>query len=254
MRPVFAVACSKCQPTAIAPGIQRSVVIMMPYQDGPLYYLTCPSGHEERVLLGTPKHEILFQMGSYALLDENYWAAIAMFGSSLEEFWEFAHQCIYAYQKVTPLPLPRVNEPGNKARFENAWREVFKPQPPGTRQYPEPPVLTKDQYEIRNQVMHRGHIPTKEEAVDLGNAVLTRVAPATDALRWTLDGAVGEASHAIIADAKVRLHLDEPTASLGEATILHGNESMPHLGLADYMPHLRDMDEMFASIKAAQRR
>ena len=107
MRPVFAVACSKCQPTAIAPGIQRSVVIMTPYQDGPLYYLTCPSGHEERVLLGNPKHEILFQMGSYAILDDNYRAAIAMFGSSLEEFWEFAHQCI-SIQKVTPLPVPRV--------------------------------------------------------------------------------------------------------------------------------------------------
>jgi hypothetical protein len=220
-----------------------------PYLDGPIYYLTCPSGHEERVLLGNPKHEVLFQMGSYALLDENYWAAIAMFGSSIEEFWEFALQCIYAYQNVTPLPVPRVNRLGNRGRFLRTWRKVFTQQPPGTRQYPGPPVLTDEELEIRHKVMHRGHIPTKEEAFDLGNLVLTRVSPAMEALRWKVNGAVGTASAAIIAAAKARLNLGEPTAAIQDAMIMHDAETQPQRRLVDYMPHLRKLDALFEELQ-----
>ena len=81
-----------------------------PYKDGPLYTLTCAAGHDALVLLGNPKHEVLFQMAAYSLLDGVFRDAIATFGSSLEEFWEFALQCIYAYQNVTPLPVPRVEQ------------------------------------------------------------------------------------------------------------------------------------------------
>jgi hypothetical protein len=102
--------------------------------------------------------------------------------------------------------------------------------------------------------MHEAHIPGKEEAFAFGNLILARVSPAMQALRWILDGAVGTASQAIIAEARARLHLDEPTAALGDATILLDNETMPQRTLIDYMPHLRNMNELFASIKAAQRR
>jgi hypothetical protein len=223
-----------------------------PYLDGPFYDLTCPAGHEARVLLGNPKHEVLFQMAAYSLLDENYRDAIATFGSSLEEFWEFALQCIYASQGVERLPVPRVKGGGRKARFENAWRNVFKPEPPGTPQPPEPPALTIEEYEIRNEVLHEGRVPTQRQAFEFGNKVLVRVAPAMQTLRWRLDGAVGKASAAIIAEAKSRLNAGEPTAALQDALILHDHESMPQRRLIDYMPHLRKMDELFASIKAAQ--
>jgi hypothetical protein len=223
------------------------------YQTGPVYYLTCPAGHEERVLLGNPKHEIMFQMASYSLLDENYWGAVSAFGTSIEEFWEFTLQCFAASKGIEPLPAPRVKR-GRKKRFEEAWREVFKEEPLGTRQPPKLPVLSDEEYEIRNQVMHEAYIPSKGEAFAFGNLILARVSPAMQALRWTLDGAVGTASQAIIAEARARFHLDEPTAALGDATILLDNESMPQRTLVDYMPHLQDMDELFASIKAAQGR
>jgi hypothetical protein len=57
MRAVLAVPCSRCKPTTIAPGVQHSVVMATSHQTGPVYYLTCPAGHEERVLLGNPKHD-----------------------------------------------------------------------------------------------------------------------------------------------------------------------------------------------------
>lgn len=209
-----------------------------PYRDGPFYELRCAAGHEALVLLGNPKHEILFQMGAYSLLDGVYRDVISTIGSSLEEFWEFSLQCIFASQTVQPLPVARVKT-GRRARFEKHWREVLKT---------EPPVLKSEDYEIRNRVMHEAYIPTEEEASEFGNKVLVLIAPAMQTLRWNLQGAVGVASAAIISDAKARLNLGEPTAAFYDATILHDNESMNYRRLADYMSHLRKLDELFRSL------
>jgi len=209
------------------------------YKDGPFYKLRCPFGHDAIVLLGNPKHEILFQMAAYSLLDEVVRDAVTTFGSSLEKFWEFTSQCIAASQGVEPLPIPRVRS-GRKTRFEKAWREILKT---------EPPVMTTDEYEIRNRVLHEGYVPTLEEVADFGNKVLVLIAPAMQVLRWRLQGAVGAASTAIIAEAKSRLNLGDPTASFYDATILHDNESMNYRRLADYTSHLRRLDELFESLR-----
>jgi hypothetical protein len=87
---------------------------------------------------------IMFQMASYSLLDENYWGAISAFGTSLEEFWQFALQCFAASKGIGPLPVPRVKR-GRRKCFEEAWREVFKEEL-GTRQSPKLPVLTDEEY------------------------------------------------------------------------------------------------------------
>jgi hypothetical protein len=208
-----------------------------PYQEGPLYELCCPNGDKAVVQLGNPKHEILFQMGAYSLLDGIYRDAVSTFGSSLEEFWEFSFQVISA-SKGEQVPVPRVRR-GRKIRFENAWREVFKT---------EPAVLTAEEYEIRNRVMHEGYVPTEEEAFDFGNQILVRVSPAMQTLRWSLQEAFGIASAAIIAEAKSRLNLGEPNAGMYDAMILHDHESMNYRRLKDYMPHLRKLDELFASV------
>ena len=59
---------------------------------------------------------------------------------------------------------------------------------------------------------------------------------------------MGTASAAIIAEARARLKLGEPTAAIQDATILHDNESMNYRRLVDYMEHLRKLDELFASL------
>jgi hypothetical protein len=238
MKSVFAVPCSKCD-TTFHHGIPKSVVMVTPYLEGPLYKLRCSAGHEALVQLGNPKHEILFQMGAYALLDGIYRDAVSTFASSLEEFWEFSFQVIAASRGVQPLPVPRVRG-GHKVRFENSWREVLKT---------EPPVLTSEEYEIRNRIMHEGYVPTEGEAFDFGNKILVRITPAMQTLRLRLQEAVGGASAAIISDAKSRLNLGEPTAGIYDGTILHDNESMNYLRLEDYMSHLRNLDELFASLR-----
>lgn len=239
MRSVFAVTCNRCPTTTLSSGVQHSVVMGTPYREGPLYSLRCSAGHEVLVQLGNPKHEILFQMAAYSLLDGNYRDAVSTFGSSLEEFWEFCFQAISASLGVRPLPVPRVRG-AHKARFEKSWLDVMQT---------EPPVLASEEYEIRNRVMHEGYVPTEEEALDFGNKVLVLVSRAMQTLGWKLQGAVAEASAAIISEGKSRLNLGEPDAGMYDATILHDNESMNYRRLEDYMSHLRKLDELFESLK-----
>ncbi len=179
-------------------------------------------------------------MAADSLLDGNYRDAVSTFGSSLEEFWEFSLQVIAASKGLEPLPVPRVRG-GRKMRFEKAWREVLKT---------EPPVIPAQDYEIRNQVMHEGYVPTEDEALDFGNKILVLIAPAMQTLRWNLQQGVADASAAIIGRREVADgDLGEPTAGMYDAMILHDNESMNYRRLADYMPHLRGLDELFESLR-----
>lgn len=237
MRSVFAVPCSKC-PATLERGISRSVVMATPYRDGPVYELCCAAGHEALVLLGNPKHEILFQMAAYSLLDGNYHGAVGTFASSLEEFWQFSLQVIAASEGAKSLPVARIRT-GRREFFQKRWVEVLKT---------EAPVLSLEVYEIRNRAMHDAYVPTEEEAFDFGDKVLVTVSPAMQRLRWDLQGAVGEASAAIILEARTRLGLGEPTAAIQDATILHDNESMNYRRLSDYMLHLRKLDKLFKSL------
>jgi hypothetical protein len=59
----------------------------------------------------------------------SYRDVVSTVGSSLEEFWEFSLQSIFARVNVQPLPVPRART-GRKARFENFWLEVLKTEPP----------------------------------------------------------------------------------------------------------------------------
>jgi len=208
--------------------------------EGPLYDLGCPSGHKALVLLGNPKHEVLFQLAAYSLLDTNYRDTVLTSTSSLEAFWYFALQCIYASEGVEQLPVPRARN--TRQLFEQRWADTFKTTPP---------VLEAEDYDFRSRVIHEGVIPTEGEAFAHADKVLVLIAPAMQRLRWDLQGAVGQASAAIIAEAKTRLGLGEPTAAIQDATILHDNESMNYRRLADYMSQLKKLDALFATLSRA---
>ncbi len=235
MRSVFGVACNLC-PHRVVRGIPRSAAMITPYQEGPLYELHCPAGHSAVVLLTNPKHEILFQIAAYSLLDGDYRGAVGGFTSSLEYFWHFATQCVCASQGVKPLPVPRARNA--KQPFEQKWAQTFESVPP--------PVLKEEDCGLRNRVLHEGFIPSEEEAFAHGDKVLDLIVPAMVLLRQQLQDAVAEASAAIIEDGKKRLDKSTPTIAIQDATILLDNESMRYRRLRNYIPHLQKMDELFA--------
>lgn len=58
-------------------------------RDDGRYEFTCENGHTTVTVLQEQKFEVLFDLGTYAILDGYYREAVASFTSSLERFYEF---------------------------------------------------------------------------------------------------------------------------------------------------------------------
>ncbi|WP_281888416.1 hypothetical protein [Paenibacillus sp. YYML68] len=78
--------CSIC---AREEEIQNLSETYVEVQEGSYYRVVCRKGHETTVFLQEEKFEILFEMGSMALLDGYPREAVSSFASSLERFYEF---------------------------------------------------------------------------------------------------------------------------------------------------------------------
>jgi hypothetical protein len=126
---------------------------------------------------------------------------------------------------------------------EQSWHETFKTAAP---------VLHTDDYELRNRVMHEAYLPTKDEASPTAIRCWYLSLQAMQKLRWDLQNAVGVVSAAIIAEAKARLKLGEPTAAIYDGAILDDNESRSYRRLADDMTRLQRLDALFASLHDEQ--
>lgn len=139
------------------------------------YLVTCSYGHQTEMKVHLLKFEVLIDIGANAILDGYYREAVSSFNSSLERFYEFAIQVL----------LERSSASGaSKELFDNCWKKVSSQSERQLgafiflwayclREIPE--LLSQKQVEFRNNVIHKGIIPTEEEALKYGNAVMSMV-------------------------------------------------------------------------------
>jgi hypothetical protein len=126
------------------------------------YRLTCEQGHVTTTRLINSRCEILFQMGIAALADGYFRDAVVSGTAAMERFFEFFVQTAWIHLKVT------------KEDRETAWKTMSKQS---ERQlgafigayvtlFKKPPTLlpNKDS-QFRNEVVHKGYIPSKQEAI-----------------------------------------------------------------------------------------
>jgi len=156
---------------------QRCLFAAADVQDNNLYFVKCPKGHDSYVVLQEQKFELLFAIGACALLDGYYREAVTSFTSSLERFHEFyvwaallqngyKDSDIEAFWK----PLSRQSERQLGAYLALYMREH------GTL----PPTLSSKNVEFRNDVIHRGKIPDRREALAYGECILEMIRPALE--------------------------------------------------------------------------
>jgi hypothetical protein len=173
--------CNKCfwefgPPVSGAPSIWVAAHL----EDSGLYRMTCPRGHETVVCLQEMKFEILFDLGAYAIIDGYHREAVASFASALERFYEF----------YIRIQCDRSNVPA--AVFEQAWKSVSNQS---ERQLGAfmftylmenkalAPVLSNEVAKFRNAVIHKGKIPSREEAIDFGERCAEIILPVLSVLR-----------------------------------------------------------------------
>jgi hypothetical protein len=146
--------------------------------------LRCKQGHETVVKLPIPVFELLFEFGCLALLDGYTREAIFNFASSLERFEEFACRFLLARRNVSLDSVDawwkQVAKQSERQRgsYVALWIAEF---------YVPPPLLPQKLVELRNNCVHKGHIPPEDEAKVYGEAALRKVVEGIVNLRNCFD-------------------------------------------------------------------
>lgn len=150
-------------------------------KDDGKYLVECEVGHINVVILDNIKLELLFEMGANALIDGYYREAVSSFASSLERFYEF-------YWHVT---MEHFNQ--DIEDISQTWKPISKLSERQIGAYStavllltgKPALLLDSNKEVpfRNNVIHNGYIPTKDEATSFGDIVMKIILTNLDDLR-----------------------------------------------------------------------
>lgn len=138
----------------------------IPIQEIQKYELKCDYGHNTTILLRQAKFELLYEIASHAIVDGYYREAVTSFAASLERFYEFFIRTYLRENKTTEEVI--------KVLWSDMKNQSERQRGAFTMAYSlsinEKPAVLKS-VEFRNNVTHKGEIPTREKAIDFGQEV-----------------------------------------------------------------------------------
>jgi hypothetical protein len=187
------------------------------FRDDGRYEIKCSFGHTTTTVLQQQKFEVLFDIGAYAILDGYYREAISSFSSSLERFYEFA------------LRVLLENASKSDELFQSCWKSVTRQS---ERQvgafvflwasnFGKPPeLLSNTHVAFRNEVIHKGKIPTRAEANRYGNSVLDVLRPKMLALKERFPEEVSKVTFYHLRDCRSDSDDGNDVSTMGISTIV----------------------------------
>ena len=140
------------------------------YNEEGCYYFECSKGHKNFVVLQEQKFETLFQIGAHAIYDGYYREAVSSFTSSLERFYEF---CVQIFCRKHNVPIEKIIECTkfyNKSSERQFGSFLFL----FLVEFSDLPFMKQEDDKwrnFRNNVIHNGQIPTKEQAIQYGDNI-----------------------------------------------------------------------------------
>ncbi len=149
-------------------GAPSNEFVLLELRNDGLYEFTCTNGHKALTALQEQKFEILFEIGASAILDGYYREAVSSFSAALERFYEFSLSVFCMKAGV------------QDAEWSKSWKTIASQS---ERQFgafvflhaailgTSPSVLPEKLRKFRNDVVHKGHIPTHPEALEYGEVV-----------------------------------------------------------------------------------
>ncbi len=208
-------------------------------QDNGLYRMKCEYGHQTITCLQQQKFEVLFELAANAVIDGYYRESVSSFTASFERFMEL-YLCVIRLKCGVP-----------DDKFLNAWNTIAAQSERQLGAYVfvylmengEPPPLLKPKLvTFRNDVIHKGRIPTREQAVEYGQSVLEIIAPILHDLkeRYVEHVSTVVRQHVI----ETRAHIEEPqhVSFMSIATIISISRAAtePQRTLAQALAHLTE--------------
>lgn len=179
----FGQSCAKC-------GDQEPSVATFDlhnFNEKNIYKYVCPRGHESYASHQQDKYEILGDIALDALVDGYDIQAIATFAASLERCYEWFIRVCFAKTY------------NNNERFKEIWPTVSAQSERQIGMFiatfsqnfiGAPPLLHRSMVELRNKVIHKGYIPSPDEAKKYAQSVFDIVRGLTTIVQTEMQDAM----------------------------------------------------------------
>jgi hypothetical protein len=133
----------------------------------PFIEVVCKQGHQQRLMIDLELYELLFQQGTYCLMDGYYRESIGTYSSALERFFEYVIEilCIHCAQTIYYDTL--WNKIKNQSERQlGAYYYMWS-----SRLNSLPNFLDENMVKIRNSVVHKGELASRETSLEYGKYV-----------------------------------------------------------------------------------
>ncbi len=187
------------------------------FRDDGRYEVCCSRGHNSVTALQQQKFEILFDIGANAIIDGYYREAISSFSSSLERFYEFCIKVFCEKRKIS------------EDVFKKSWKQMSNQSErqlgafliSWANEFGEPPTLlsTADSG-FRNAVIHKGKIPTKDEALKYGNTIMRLISSKIEKIKSLYSPEIQMIIFRHVRDSSVLVNDQVSGGTMGISTIV----------------------------------
>lgn len=165
-----------------APSAQSNPFSTVEVNRWPFYEHTCSEGHRTRMMIQNELYELLFQQAVYCIQDGYYREAVGTFHASLERFMEFATELL-SYKALKDINFDAIWKTiGNQSERQLGAYLIAYQLVLGKL----PQKLDSNRIKLRNDVVHKGRLVTKEEAIDHGQYVMNYIKAAMTEIRGSL--------------------------------------------------------------------
>jgi len=181
------------------------------------YEITCSHGHETVTVLQQQKFEVLFDIGAHAILDGYYREAVSSFTSSLERFYEFS---IRVFMEKSG---------SSDTLYRTCWKNISSQSERQLGAFiflwafclgESPQLLSNPQISFRNDVIHKGKIPTKNEAIKYGDAILETLRPKMRLLQQKFSDEVQKVTFYHLRDSQGNVVENKQVSTMCASTII----------------------------------
>lgn len=213
------VPCNQCIQEFIQSGGKNHSLLsfsILSVNDDGIYELECSRGHKSVTTLSAEKFEILFEIGANAILDGYYREAVSSFTSSLERFYEFF------------INLVSIKHGILEDAYEKTWKHLRNQSERQIGAFVivwlfetgnEPSQLSSKWRGFRNNVIHKGKIPTREEAIGFGNTILSLLQEGIELVRSSYEDQRGILMGRSVMKFPQEKYLEHTGGGMGISTI-----------------------------------
>lgn len=180
------ITCHKCEEPLLfnkVTSCKRYTLIKEIVNSGEVIEYTCPNGHVSKNIIRTFQYDILFRIACEAINDGYYREAVSSFSACLEMFFSHVVKMLLKSNGISPTLITSFSDKNKLSErifgaFSSLWllcegEEYTK--------------ISKNQIskrvKFRNDVIHNGNIPTKEEAIDYSNYVVSIISPINEKIK-----------------------------------------------------------------------